>query len=158
VYELWFFTADSGDNPYVVRCTSIPEGIPVGDKLSERIQVTGYFFKRYEYPTARGLHAAPLLLGKRPRWTPAPVAPQTDPAVIPYILGGLALVGTLLAIVVCKFAAGESRQQRTNLQRVREPSRDAIAALSNVEAVDINAVLRELSEADKRTAGEGDDS
>jgi hypothetical protein len=44
------------------------------------------------------------------------------------------------------------------LQRVREPSRDAIAALSNVEAVDINAVLRELSEADKRTAGEGDDS
>jgi hypothetical protein len=154
VYEAWFFTADSGDAPYVFRCTSIPAGIPEGEKLSEKIRVTGYFFKRYQYPTVRGLYAAPMLLGKRLRWTPALVAPQTDPAVVPYILGGLTLVGTLLALIVWKFAAGENRQQRSNLKRVREPSREAIAALGSVEAIDIHTVLRELSEKAQREADE----
>lgn len=146
IYEAWFFTRDSGKNPFVLRCTSIPEGIPQGESIDERIRLTGYFFKVYQYESVGGLYAAPMLLGKRLRWIPAPAKPQTDPHFIPYLLGGLALIGTVLGIAVWWFAAHETRVRRSSLARVRMSTHEPGEALQNIQAVDLHEVLQELAE------------
>lgn len=116
VYEGWMINADSGKNPYVFHCLDKPAGLLEGDKLSEKVRITGYFFKRYQYPAKSGLtYAAPLLLAKRIRWFP-PVQRKAaaDPRWIPYLLGGIAIVGLSLAGTLCWFMLRD--QQRSNAQ------------------------------------------
>jgi hypothetical protein len=74
LYEGWLFTDDSGSNPIRIVFSSLPEGMPTGERVRAFVRFTGYFFKRTGYQNKAGdLHAAPLLLGQTPHWTP-PVA------------------------------------------------------------------------------------
>jgi hypothetical protein len=131
VYEGWFRNADSYKNPYVFHCLDKPTELPEGDKLSERIRITGYFFKRYQYAAKSGLpHAAPMLLAKRIRWYPAVQRPAADPSWVPYILLGLVVVGTTLAGAICWVILREQRRSNQQLKRFSAPT------LSDFESVD----------------------
>jgi hypothetical protein len=131
VYEGWFRNADSYKNPYVFHCLDKPAELPEGDKLSERIRVTGYFFKRYQYAAKSGLpHAAPMLLAKRIRWYPAVQRVAADPSWIPYILVGLVVVGTTLAGTICWVILREQRRSNQQLKRFTAPT------ISDFESVD----------------------
>lgn len=149
VYEGWLFTEDGGrTNPFRVICTGKPPGLPVGTEVRERVRFTGYFFKRYGYPTQHGLNFAPLLLGKRMRWTPPAAATGVERGSAPYVLATVVVLGLAFTGVVWWHAVHEKRLHQTELQRLREPPREAIAALEGVETTDIHAVLRQLAEED----------
>lgn len=123
VYEGWLRNADSGKNPYVFHCLDKPAGLMEGNKLSEKVTITGYFFKRYQYPAQSGLtYAAPMLLAKRIRWFPVVQRqPTADPRWVPYLLGGIAVVGLSLGGSICFFILREQRRSNAQLKRFAAP-------------------------------------
>ena len=123
VYEGWLKNADSGKNPYVFHCLDKPPGLREGEKLSEKVSITGYFFKRYQYAAKSGLtYAAPMLLVKRIRWFPVVQRKAAaDPRWVPYLLGGIAVVGTSLGATICWFILREQRRSKAQLKRFTAP-------------------------------------
>ena len=124
VYEGWLRNADLGKNPYVFHCLDIPARLVPGSKLSEKVSITGYFFKRYQYPAQSGLpYAAPMLLAKRINWFPI-IQRKTaaDPRWVPLLLGGIATVGICLGGVICFFIMREQRRSNAQLKRFTAPT------------------------------------
>ncbi|MDB5386786.1 MAG: hypothetical protein JWM11_2432 [Planctomycetaceae bacterium] len=123
VYEGWLRNADSGKNPYVFHCLEKPAELPEGEKLSERIRITGYFFKRYLYAAKSGTpYAAPLLLARRIRWYPVVQRQAADPNWAPYILICLVVIGSTLAGTICWFILREQRRSNAQLKRFVAPT------------------------------------
>jgi len=123
VYEGWMLNPDSGKNPYVFHCLDKPPELLEGEKLREKIRITGFFFKRYLYAAKSGLpHAAPLLLAKRFRWFPVIQRPVADPSWAPYIIGTLVIVGTLLGMIIVWSILRDQRRSNAQLKRFVAPS------------------------------------
>ena len=124
VYEGWLRNADSGKNPYVFHCLDKPAGLVEGNKLSEKVTITGYFFKRYQYTAQSGLtYAAPLLLAKRIRWFPVVQRrAAADPRWVPLLLVGIAIVGLSLGGSICFFILREQRRSNAQLKRFAAPT------------------------------------
>lgn len=98
LYEAWLFTEDSYNNPYVIVCTRIPEGMPMGDAISERVRVAGFFFKNNAYSAADAPRIAPMILAQRLVWI-RPAAASGGPTPLK-VLAGLIAVGSVAAVVV----------------------------------------------------------
>ena len=107
IWEGWLFNADSGLNPYCVRMTSIPKGIPTGQELGPGVvvNVTGYFLKRYGYPAQQDrLHVAPLILAKNVRWfQQRPTTVPDDMGIVPYVLGFSGIMAVTISILLYRF-------------------------------------------------------
>src|SRR5262245_7676361 len=82
VYEIWGWTTESKAWLYVVLTAHLPEGMPVGPDVNERVTFAGYFFKVQGYhaagagPRDKPL-AAPLFVG-RVAWNQPPRAASTS--------------------------------------------------------------------------------
>lgn len=100
-YELWMFTPDSGDNPWRVVATSIPEELQrEAGEGGALVRATGVFFKRQGYETLRHeLHVAPLLLAKTVdvRRTATATA-ESDQRPVWLLAGVILLAGSFLAV------------------------------------------------------------
>ena len=87
--------------PVVCCLLDLPSGLPVGDRVSERLRVAGYAFKRYRYQTRAGagdaVRESPLLVGGRPLWLPAAAAPQL-PGWFGWPVAGLVAVAAVLLL------------------------------------------------------------
>ncbi len=112
-YLFWIQTEDSSDAPIVAYCLDPPAGFPEvplktdknrGLELNEDVQVTGYFFKRWVYPTDQGASVAPLVLAKAPDWQPRAPEPVSDSGVPVGILT-LCIVAALAVGVALAWAA-----------------------------------------------------
>ncbi len=96
-YELWVFTEDSGQFPWVVVTTELPEGMPLGDEVNEQVVVSGYFLKLWAYrSTGNKLLSAPVLLGHAPTW----IQPDLTEDRIGLGRTVLFVVGGIVALVV----------------------------------------------------------
>jgi hypothetical protein len=140
-YEGWIFCNASVNDPVCVVFTDLPHGIPVAERLRQRVSFDGYFFKKYRYKardskpgTAR---EAPLLIGH------GPVAVGGDTAGTPsatvwtgWLLTVLLLlvVGTLaLALALHWWFHRGDRQVRRRLAGVREAPVPDWAAAAGAE-------------------------
>jgi hypothetical protein len=105
--------AGGPNSPIVVYSLDLPQGFPpIKDKyadgelttLNEEVEFTGYFFKRWAYPTEHDIQVAPLLLARAPRWQ-APVVSSVDEPSWPTLLGLVAISAVLgigIALVALK--------------------------------------------------------
>jgi len=118
LYEAWLYTEDSQTNPAVVVCSSIPEGMPTGDQMTEEASVTGYFFKIYGYRAQDTTRIAPLILAQRLEWHPVE-APSTT--LFSMIVGGIVLAAVLAAIAWQWTAAQRDRARRAERHREELP-------------------------------------
>ena len=112
--------------PMVACVRELPQGMPTGERISEEVDVAGFAFKRYRYPTAAGRGAAgrdaagrdaatdqesPLIVGRTLRWFPdtePPAARQLD-----RVLGPVLIVLILLLVVAGWATSARSRKHRT---------------------------------------------
>ncbi len=106
--------ADGSQNNPVVFCTlDLPEGMPLsGPSLyGESIEVTGFFFKNWQYPTAlseeekaanpgsfQALQTAPLVIGPAPLWKSAAVEQKSSTAVVAGCFLVLGMIGVCLLL------------------------------------------------------------
>lgn len=147
-YDAWLFTSDSGNNPYHIVCTSVPEGIPSGENIAQRTKVraTGYFFKLEAYATEGGeLHSSPLLVAKRLRWYPPRVAKHEEFDWARYVVGFFILLAVVLGMILWRLSVTDKRFHEQHMKRITAAPAEAIEALSNVQTTDVNEMFRELS-------------
>jgi dsDNA-binding SOS-regulon protein len=149
IWEGWLFTADSGLNPYCIRMTSIPEGIPTGQDLGSGVvvKVTGYFFKRYGYPAQQDhLHVAPLILAKSVHWyRQRQSSIPDDMGIVPYVLGFAGILGVIISILLFRFRSSDREFEKRHLRRLTAAPEGAIEAIDDMPTVEVGDSLRLLS-------------
>lgn len=97
VYRIALSPDSSPNEPIILNVLDLPKDFPVGEEIKpQRIEFTGFFFKRWAYPAQEDVRSAPLLIGKSVRWSPPSQTPRTDPAPFWQIL----LIGLGAAIVL----------------------------------------------------------
>jgi hypothetical protein len=121
LYELWGWSEEAKAWLYVAVTPELPDGMPTGTTVEERVTFLGYFFKLQGYheagakPNARPLFA-PLLIG-RLIWHPAPVRESRDPAWMWYVLAGAVVV--IAGIIVVRVFGGR-RGRSTIAEKSRQ--------------------------------------
>lgn len=123
------------DFPIVCCVRSLPAEMPTGDRITERVRVSGFALKRYAYPLQRvqisspqgdeevggGRRETPLLIGREARWLPAP-SPRRISQDLGWALAGMAgVVGLLLAAAA--WATRRSARRLEQEARERLPDR-----------------------------------
>lgn len=106
LYEAWLFNRERyGPQPICLVFTTLPEGLPVEEKIEDppAVSFAGYFFKIYLYQAAdpnRPVRQAPLLIGHEPILLDQARQRATSSIWQPLIAGvfGLIAVALLLAM------------------------------------------------------------
>jgi len=112
LYEGWLVTEHSQQHPASIICTEIPEGMPIGEEVSDGVSVSGYFFKLHTYPSRdKKIRFAPMILAHTMTWRPPP------PAVVgwtgsPLVLYGGLAVGVLVISAAIWMSARRRRRRR----------------------------------------------
>ena len=134
LYEAWFFTSDSGNNPWRVVVSSLGQGIAELEAGETPIQVTGVFFKRFGYASNNGTHQAPLLLASSiVRPSVVPTSRPIEGSLIPYLTGFVILIGLFVLFVVWQFTRDRSRQKKLNQRIETHQQQLAAVDLSQLE-------------------------
>lgn len=153
LYEGWFFSKDSGTHPWRVLCTKLPKDIPQGTDLQNMpaVQITGYYFKKYGYPSAaQKLQTAPLLIAGQIRWfPPAPAETASSSGAAKYVVSLFLVISIALAFMVWRFTINDQKFARSKTARLMERPEMSMESLNNIETVDINDVLKQLGEQDQ---------
>jgi len=127
VYEVWGFTTESQAWLYCVLTADLPEGMPIGPNVQERVSFAGYFFKIMGYhaagagPKDKAL-PAPLFVG-RMSWKPATPLPRPneDPPWLWWLAGVVILFG-VLRLGLWIFGRSRTRQTSVPIMERNEPS------------------------------------
>ena len=99
LHEAWLYVEGAQQNPVVVVCSEVPQGMKTGpDILIDSVLATGYFFKRYGYEDRTGEpRFAPLILAQRLEWSPPP---KRSAVLSSGMWFGLTTVGGLLLLAM----------------------------------------------------------
>jgi hypothetical protein len=123
------------DFPIVCCVRSLPAGMPTGDRIAERVRVSGFALKRYAYPlqavrinSSQGdeerratRRETPLVIGSEAIWLPGPSSRRVS-SDLGWVLAALAAaVGLLLGAAV--WAARRSAGRAAHEARERLPDR-----------------------------------
>lgn len=160
LYEGWFFSKDSGTHPWRVLCTKLPKDIPQGTNLEKMpaVQITGYYFKKYGYPSAAGkLQTAPLLIAGQIRWFP-PAAAETasSSGAAKYVVSLFLVIGVALAFMIWRFTVNDQQFSRSKTARLMERPDMSMESLKDIETIDINDVLKQLGQQDQPASDKSD--
>lgn len=136
-WQGWVEPAGGPPSPILVQFLRKPEGMPSGMKISEPVEVAGYFLKRHAYMAADTLRRAPLVLAIEPVWSPrTPVEPGGTS------LGTVAVVtmaGLVAATALALFLGNRGRGVRPG------PPPNLDEALAGIDAVSTGEALRRLA-------------
>ncbi len=114
------------DYPVVCCVRTLPEGMPTGQQIGERVQVSGFAFKRYGYPlpdvkisSSQGTEEqkgqrqeTALLIGKEATWLPAP-NPTREVNTLGWVFLSIAsVIGLALALAAWSFSRDSRRRDR----------------------------------------------
>jgi hypothetical protein len=114
------------DYPVVCCVRTLPEGMPTGQQIGERVRVSGFAFKRYGYPLPdlkisssqgdkeqRGQRQeTAMLIGRSADWMPAP-SPTNEVNTLGWIFLGIAsVIGVVVALAAWSFARDSRRRDR----------------------------------------------
>lgn len=114
------------DYPIVCCMRSLPPGMPTGQRIGERVRVSGFAFKRYGYPlqdlritSSQGdevqkdqRRETALIIGRQPAWLPAPNPASATNMLGWAFLGLAAIVGLALAFAAWSFSRDSRRHDR----------------------------------------------
>jgi len=144
-WQGWLEPAGGPASPIVVYFLRLPDGMPHGLRIGERVEVVGYFFKRWAYAATDAVRIAPLVLALEPIWKPRPEEGRSG-----NWLGTIALV-TMAALVLLT-VLGIRAAGRGPARRTPPPPADLATALSDVDLFSTAEALRRLEQSE-RTPG-----
>lgn len=144
-WQGWLELEGGPATPVVVQCLRLPEGMATGMSVSERVEVTGYFFKRYAYAASDTIRVAPLVMAFEPVRRP-PSAAETGAS----SLGTWAIVS--MAALIAATVLGVRLAGRPTGRRQATAPEDLSAALAGHEPFSAAESLGRLG--DGGTAGQ----
>lgn len=107
--------------PIVCCVRSLPNGMPTGQNINERVRMSGFALKRYAYPLPKvkgeneqpdRRQETPLVIGQRAVWVPEPSTAGAA-SLLGWIFAGLAgLIGLLLAFGAWRSSRDTRRRER----------------------------------------------
>ena len=97
-YQVWLVPNDNRSAPVVIYCLRLPKDFPIGMKVSEKAEITGFFFKSWVFQAEGELWTAPTILAKTLQWQKRPVVVE-KPAVDGRKLILAAVAAALLALL-----------------------------------------------------------
>jgi len=118
--------------PVVCCVRELPDGMPRGESISERVRVPGFAFKRYRYPLPevvvdgkeeqpRGGHrSAPLIVAPRAEWIAPPSARGLSDRLFWVFFGILGSLAALFAASGWSSARDARRAERTRREALPE--------------------------------------
>ncbi|MCA9081324.1 MAG: hypothetical protein KDA58_12245 [Planctomycetaceae bacterium] len=129
LYEASLFTEDSQGHPMSIVFAERPENLPLGSDLIDGVEVTGYFFKVYYYPSAdKHTRKAPLILAR----TVTVRAPITYRPVLPtWAVSLLAVLGIGLLVAITWWV--QSRDQQFTKQRHQQELPQDLGKVATVD-------------------------
>lgn len=145
-WQAWVEPDGGPASPIVVYFLTLPAGLPEGMKLSEPVDVIGYFFKRWAYQATDTIRTAPLVMALEPIWKP-----HEPPAPGGTVVGSYALLamGALVAVTLLGLRFANTGSAR------RPPSpTDLSTALADVELFSPEKALQKIA-ADERATERG---
>ena len=161
LYEGWFFSKDSGTHPWRVLCTKLPEGIPKGTDLKTlpAVQITGYYFKKYGYPSVAGkLQTAPLLIARQIRWfPPATTETPSSAGAVKYIVAIFLVISTALAFLIWRFSLSDQQFARSRTAKLIEPPDISMESLKDIQTVNIDDALKQMAQKNDPPAEDSSD-
>ncbi len=99
-YQTWLFPRDNPGNPIVVYTLSVPDGFPQGMEIEERVELEGFFFKRWPYAAQDMVRSAPVVLAKSLRQvSPKPEEPAAAISPVAIVAMAAAAAAVFVAIV-----------------------------------------------------------
>ncbi len=113
-YQTWLQPRDNLTNPMVIYVLHLPDGFPTGMEISEEVEVTGFFFKRWAYLAKDTIRSAPVVLAKTVQWhKPAP-SPVPSPYALYQMLWAVlsAMILVVLAVVYMYHRPGRTPARR----------------------------------------------
>jgi len=117
-YQLWLQPERTAPELIVVYALELPEAFPEGDTLDEAVSATGFFFKRWAYPSQDAIRTAPLVVARTVDWLPAAPEMVKAPAVEQFALAAAAAV--VIAVLATALLAVRSRRVRTATDDARQ--------------------------------------
>jgi hypothetical protein len=153
-YQLWIEPADHAA-PIVVYCLTLPKSFPLGLDLSEQVELTGFFFKRWAYRARdEQMHSTPLVLARSIHWTPAP--PPKEPS-LNLVTLGVAIGGSLLFSALFVTLLMKRRQPVINPYAIggkaHKRGLDALDDLKHLEvAPDVSEALARIAAMEQNAA------
>ncbi|MFM7108472.1 MAG: hypothetical protein ACKOZU_07730 [Planctomycetaceae bacterium] len=141
-WQGWLELEGGPATPVVVQCLRLPEGMPEGMSITERVEVTGYFFKRYAYAAADTIRVAPLVMALEPvRRPPSPAVTGASS------LGTWAIVS--MAALFAATVLGIRLAGRPAGRRPASTAADLASALDGHEPFSAAESLRRLGAGDQ---------
>lgn len=136
MYEGWLFTKNDGaSTPYRVICIDKPTDFPEGE-IHQEVEFTGYFFKVYRYPTQFGMGTAPMLIGKRFRWSKTVMPRTSETSNLAWYAIQVLLAGILFSvgsIAYLNFTDQRRKRALADTQISIDPSLDSMLAAMEPE-------------------------
>ncbi len=117
-YVFWIKPNGGPDSPIVIYSLELPPGFPkLKDRdvdrgttvLSEEVEFTGFFFKRWAYRARDGINTAPLVIAKGPDWEGPTAAAASDDSPTYLALTTTAVLTALLGLAIAIFVYYQSR-------------------------------------------------
>ena len=142
----WSLQPQGGSNaPIIVYSVAKPTQLDVGD-LSEAMEFTGVYFKKWAYRAGDGTRVAPLILAKLPTWSPVQNVEKNAAPSTSWIASACGLALALAAgIVVAVMYVTNRRDAR--LQNLRNRQQGIPQGFDGVVThPPITETLRQLSE------------
>ncbi len=145
-WQGWLEPEGGPASPIVVYFLEIPDGMPSGLIISEQVDVTGYFFKRWAYAAKDTVRLAPLVMAAAPRWVPRPPArPAID--YVAALATGTILIVMLVTLVGIWLA-------RRGMPPPAVASADLEQVLAGEEIISTSEALQRLANDEKSRESE----
>jgi hypothetical protein len=143
-WQGWLEPEGGPVSPIVVYFLRLPDDMPHGMKISEPVDVVGYFFKRWAYAATDTVRIAPLVLALEPIWKPRPPGSPAGNSIGTIALVTMAAVVLLTMLGIRAAGSGPGRKQPP-------PPADLSATLSDVELFSPDEALRRLADSERRS-------
>lgn len=137
-WQAWVRPDLGPPTPVVVYFFEIPPGFPTGKRIEERIEVVGYFFKRWAYQATDAIRTAPLVVARMPY----SIESREKSSPMDWI-GSIAMA-TMFGVVVLS-AVAAWLANRGPPRKVEQPTGDLSEQLDGIETESTEEALRRLS-------------
>jgi hypothetical protein len=112
-YQTWITPDDNPGNVEAIYCLRLPQGFSTGKDLHEPVEVTGFYFKRWNYRAKDTLRNTPVILAQTINRQERMVLVNREEeglGTVLAVIGGTAACGLIFAVLLNRWSGASKRR------------------------------------------------